>query len=306
MIEGYAQGDRKVRLFYRRVGRSDDVTVFLHGGPGLHIGDGGHEMEPLAKQRSLIMYDQRGGGRSELVTDPHRLSASDHVRDLEAVRQHFDLERMSLVGLSWGAALAVLYAAEYPQRAERLLLLSPMPPARSPYLADRVKAVDQVVGTLGVARMNEIKKLLPKASDQDAKLLCREWFNISSRPYLADPDSFADERADRMCDAPAASLRNRFVVASAAIGSLGDWDFRSLLARLRMPALIVEGARTNVPLEATRVWAAAMPNGRLFLVPDAGHAHFIERPAEFLRAAETFLGGDFPPEAEIVRAVAEV
>jgi hypothetical protein len=58
VTEGYFKGADGVRLFYRRVGNKGNPVVFLHGGPGLGIGDGGYDMEPLARDRALIMYDQ--------------------------------------------------------------------------------------------------------------------------------------------------------------------------------------------------------------------------------------------------------
>jgi len=105
VTEGYFSGADGVRLFYRRVGTKGNPIVFLHGGPGLGIGDGGYDMEPLARGRSLIMYDQRGSGRSEIVSGPRLLTVAYQVRDLEAFRQHFNLERMTVVGLSWGTGL---------------------------------------------------------------------------------------------------------------------------------------------------------------------------------------------------------
>ena len=75
----------------------------------------------------------------------------------------------------------------------------------------------------------------------------------------------------------------------AVFESLGDWDFRPLLQQIKVPALVVEGEKTNVPLDATRQWAASMPNGQLLLIPNAGHVHFIEQPKTFFKAAEKFL-----------------
>src|SRR5215207_7637042 len=126
--DGHFTGADGVRLFYRKLGSGTDVVVVLHGGPGgtMHNGE---EVAPLAKGRTAIFYDQRGGGRSDLVSDPKLLTANHHVRDLEALRQHFQLEQMSLLGISWGSGLAALYAADHPGRVTRLLLVSPMPVA---------------------------------------------------------------------------------------------------------------------------------------------------------------------------------
>src|SRR5688500_17261625 len=163
--EGYFRGADGVRLFYRKVGTDNSTVVFLHGGPGLGIGDGGYDMEPLARGRALLMFDQRGSGRSEVVTDPKLLTVEYQVRDLEAFRNHFGLERMTLIGLSWGTGLATFYAAAHPERVERLLLVSPMPPAKIPFWAQRVARINSLIGPASVARLTEIGQLLPKATD---------------------------------------------------------------------------------------------------------------------------------------------
>jgi hypothetical protein len=74
VIDGYFKGADGVRLFYRQVGKGKNAVVFLHGGPGLGIGDGGYDMEPLARDRVLLLFDKRGSGRSEIVTGPRLLT----------------------------------------------------------------------------------------------------------------------------------------------------------------------------------------------------------------------------------------
>jgi proline iminopeptidase len=56
--EGYLTAADSVRLFYRKLGKEKDFVVFLHGGPGLSMGDGGYAMRPLAERHTLILYDQ--------------------------------------------------------------------------------------------------------------------------------------------------------------------------------------------------------------------------------------------------------
>ena len=289
--EGYFHAADNVRLFYRKVGVGKQTIVFLHGGPGLGMGDGGYDMEPLARGRTLLMYDQRGTGRSEIITDPKQLTVEYQIRDLEAFRQHFHLDRMILMGLSWGSGLAVSYAAAHPDRVEKLLLISPMPPAKTPYLEERTARINDLIGATGVARLAEIRSVLNRSSEVQAANLCREYFHLSSPPYFVNPSPFTAERAAQICDAPPAALKNRFVVVNAIVGSIGDWDFRPLLARLDIPLLVVEGEKSNVPLNATREWAAAAKKGKLFLVPNAGHVHFIEQPEQFFDVADRFLRG---------------
>src|SRR5215831_18045721 len=135
--EGYFTGADNVRIYYRKLGTGNDFVVFLHGGPGLSMGDGGYAMRPLAQHHTLILYDQRGGGRSDLVKDPALLTADADVRDLEALREHFNIEKMSLIGLSWGSGLAALYANAHSERVTRIVFLDPMPVALKQYAKER-------------------------------------------------------------------------------------------------------------------------------------------------------------------------
>ena len=290
---GLAEGADGVRLFYRRVGRGRHVVFYLHGGPGSNFHGNGEQMDALARGRTVIMYDQRGSGRSQIVTDPAQLEAEDHVRDLEALRRHFGIRRMSLIGLSWGSGLAALYAAQYPQRVRRMLLISPMPPTRA-FAAARAAHLDGLLGPATLARRDAIRARWNQAGDEEVADLCNEAIDITFRLYLvrATPEMLG--LAGLRCNIPPAAIRNRPAVEAATMRSLGDWDFRPLLQRLTMPVLVMEGTGTNVPLDATRSWAAALPNSRLLLVENAGHELFLDQPESFARAADQFLRGRFP------------
>ena len=294
--EGFLAGDEGVRLFFRRVGAGRNVVVYLHGGPGSNFRGNGTEMDALARGRTLVMYDQRGSGLSEIVTDPKRLTVDHHVRDLEAVRRHFGARRISLIGLSWGSGLAVHYAARHPEAVERLLLVSPMP-LTSALLAERKLELARALGERDAARWSEIRVELVRAGDAEAPILCREISNLTFRAYLKNPTPAALARAAERCDIPPAAFRNRPVVEAATFASLGDFDFRSMLARLRVPALVFEGRESSLPLEPTREWARALPQAHLLLIPHAGHELFLDQPEAFLTAAEEFLKGRVPAGA---------
>ena len=272
---GLAEGADGVRLFYRRVGLGRDVVFYLHGGPGSNFRGNGDLLDALARGRTVIMYDQRGSGQSEIVTDPAQLEAEDHVRDLEALRQHFGIERMSLIGLSWGSGLATLYAAQYPQRVERMLLVSPMSPTQA-LAAARASHLDSLLGPAALARREVLRARWSQAGDEEAVALCEEAIDMTFHLYLVRPTPERLALARLRCDIPPAAIRNRPNIERATLTSLGAWDFRPLLARLTMPVLVMEGAGTNVPLDATRAWVAALPNARLLLVEDAGHEFFLD------------------------------
>jgi proline iminopeptidase len=282
--EGYVTTGDDVRLFYKRVGIGRAVGVVLHGGPGSNINAVWPDLERLAGTRTIVLYDQRGSGRSQIIKDPARLTSAHHVRDLDAIRVHLGLQRFALIGESWGAGLAVLYAAAHPEQVERLLLIGPMPPTRA-ILERRLDESDQAMGLR--RQLAEVRRTMVDTADPVAT--CREFFALYLKQFFATPEGMARRRGSS-CDAPPESVRNYFVVNDATLTSLGAWDFRPLLAGLTMPAMVIEGAQSPAStLESARVMAQALPNATLVLVPGAGHYPQVEQPARFFEAVEKFL-----------------
>jgi proline iminopeptidase len=282
--EGHVKGADGVSLFYRMAGTSPAVGILLHGGPGSNINAVWPDLQPLAESRTIVMYDQRGGGRSEVIKDPARLTAAHHVRDLEALRLNLKVPRFALIGESWGAGLAVLYAAAHPEHVERLLLIGPMPPTRA-VLERRLDESDQAMGMR--RRLAEVRGAMTDTADPIAT--CREFFALYTKQFFVTLDGQARRRGSS-CDGPPEGIRNYFVVNDATFASLGDWDFRPLLKRLTMPAMVIEG-ELSIPstVESARIMAASLPNATLVLVPNAGHYPQVERPEVFFPAVAKFL-----------------
>ncbi|MDQ5870943.1 MAG: alpha/beta hydrolase [Acidobacteriota bacterium] len=283
--QGFVVGADGVRLFYRRIGEGKRVLVVLHGGPGSNMNGVWPDLEPLASAaRSIILYDQRGGGRSQVIKDPAKLTAAHHVRDLEAVRAHFRLERMTLVGESWGAGLAALYTAKHLARVERLLLIGPMPPTKE-ILDRRMDDSDERMGFR--KRLADISRAMPDAADPVA--VCKEFFSLYLPQFFVRPENAARRRGSS-CNAPPEAVRNYFVVNKATFDSLGAFNLRPTLTRLAMPAMVIEGEK-SIPstVESARIFAQSIPGATLVLVPEAGHFPQVERPDVFFPAVEAFL-----------------
>src|SRR5437899_779709 len=108
------------RLAYHTIGTGRPL-VCLPGGPmraSEYLGDLGG----LPAHRGLVLLDLRGTGDSEVPVDRASYRCDRQVHDVEALRLELGLERLDLAGHSGGGALAVLYAARYPDRVDRLVL----------------------------------------------------------------------------------------------------------------------------------------------------------------------------------------
>ncbi|MBU2978186.1 alpha/beta hydrolase [Alteromonas sp. C1M14] len=96
-------------------------VIFIHGGPGgTHNGFAG--MLGLASERMVIMYDQLDSGKSDHPNDEANWRVERFVESLEKIRRALNIARWHIVGHSWGSALALEYAAKYPQRTVSTVL----------------------------------------------------------------------------------------------------------------------------------------------------------------------------------------
>ena len=119
--EGYILTPDKVRIFYKIVGSGPETLVAVHGGPANSLESIRPDMEPLAKGRRVIYYDQRGNGRSDLISDGKRLGYEYQIHGHELRRK-----RGSMV-----LQLYVQLLTPRPQLAARPRRREPLPHARS-------------------------------------------------------------------------------------------------------------------------------------------------------------------------------
>ena len=298
--EGYLAGDDGTKLFYRIEGAGPQTLVVVHGGPAVSMESIRLDMEPLARGRRVIYYDQRGSGRSQLVEGDERLALERHIADLEALRRHFGFERMTLLGNSWGGLLISVYAAAHPDRVERLVLDAPAPPT----LALRDALQDEFARRSRVrftperrARIDRGLQAWSAASDPVRN--CREVAMGFLTLYQHDPGTKLAIRGD-VCAGPPEAVRRQLAVSAAIYRSMGDFDFRPAVRRVTAPVLVLYGETDAIPRAGAEGWAANFGDARLLVIPGTGHLVHIERPGLFFPAVERFLGGQWPDGAERV------
>jgi proline iminopeptidase len=291
--EGYINAGNGVQLYYRIVGRGNEPVVLIHGGPGFTSDYLADDLGPMARHHSLLVYDQRGIGRSTLVSDSTALAAERYVEDLEAIRKHFGLEQLTLFGHSWGAAPATLYAMQYPERVRRMILVGTIPPERSGLVrAFQTLAAARDSATLG--RMAELSRV--REAKPDDLAACREYYGLWFTPFFGTRAA-ASRMKGNVCAGSSESLKNKPNVDRFTFASLGDWDWLAALSRVPVPTLIIQGELDPLPIEDARRWAAAMPNARLLELKGVGHFPYVEAPEAFYAAVDQFLRGNWPEQA---------
>jgi proline iminopeptidase len=109
-------------MMWEQSGRADGMPVlFLHGGPGAGANASNRRFFDPAHYR-IVVYDQRGSGRSRPLGSLNDNTTGHLVADIESLRQHLGIARWLVFGGSWGATLALAYAQAHPERCLALIL----------------------------------------------------------------------------------------------------------------------------------------------------------------------------------------
>jgi proline iminopeptidase len=266
---------RGVEIFVRRIGAGPPVVV-LHGGPGAHHDYLLPGFDALAHGRELIYYDQRGGGRSAVERNVP-VGWTEHVADLEALREEWGLDRLTIAGYSWGGLLALLYALDHAAGVGRLALISPAPSWRA--------ARERFEARFGRRNLDpafqEARRDLRESGlrDRDPEAFQRRIFELSVAPYFHDP-----ERARNLTPFRVTGRTQEEVWAS-----LGDFDLRERLPTRRgIPSLVLHGEDDAIPIEAART-TAELIGAEFHPVPRCGHVPYVEAHEEFVRVVGSFL-----------------
>jgi proline iminopeptidase len=287
--DGYLRTADSVTLYYRTIGAGPDTIVVLHGGSGLDMGYLTSTLLPLSRNHTLLLYDQRGAGRSTVLTDSGAISLSAHITDLEAIRDAFGIKRMILLGHSWGAMLAAQYALRHQRHVGRLILVDAGPPRRSPYFQQFLANALSWMDSTARARFETLSAALDTATQPVP--VCRAIRELWIPGLLVDrSDTLLLSRlVEGGCTAPPNALRNRNFVGRLTIQSLGDWDWRRDFRHVAVPVLIIQGEKDPIPLESAREWQRAFPAATLIVLEGAGHYSYADRPEAFVNAVSAFL-----------------
>lgn len=266
---------RGVDLYEYRSGNGPEVVV-LHGGPGAHHDYLLPGFDRLASGRTLVYYDQRGGGRSPVGRDVS-VGWREHVDDLAALRDLWRLDRLHLCGYSWGGLLAMLFAVTYPERVASLALVSPAPAAKR----------ERLEFEQNLARRNATPELIAeRAALQGSGLRSKDVAAYNQRLFeLAVSGYFHDPRRARELTPFRITGRTQQEVWN----SLGDdFDLRPALSRLDRPAIVVHGDDDPIPLPTARATAEAL-RAPLVVLPECGHVPYVEAAGAFVAALDPFL-----------------
>lgn len=275
--------------------------IFLHGGPGGFITY--QQIEVLGKLANqgydVYLYDQIGSGNSNRLDNIGEYTVERHKLDLTNIIDTIGAEKVILIGQSWGAILATLYASNHEDQIHKLVLSCPGP--LLPFNYD----------LLDLESPDSLDLKAPLHTNREANEKVSNWRSATTalvaRTFLKKLAS--DKEADAFQTMLNAELQKSTVLDSNKLKPVNDGggyyvqqmtmysanytrDPREALSQNCTPTLVLKGQYDNQPWGFTYEYLKLLENHKLVVIPNAGHALYIDKPDKFIEEISDFLQKD--------------
>ncbi len=268
------------RLFFKSMGTGEPIVV-LHGGPGFDHRQFLPFIWGLAEHHKVILFDQRGTGLSSGPVDASSISIDTFIADIEGIREAFDIEKLNLLGHSWGGILAMYYGIRHPEHLKTLVLAS---------TAASFESFDEMRADYEAARLPEDAELLKEIyasegyQNGDPHTIERFW-RVYFKPYFADQSLVAKMDLEFTEN----TIKNGNEVATLMLQSIGEFDLHADLHAIRCPTLVIHGDSDPMPVKYAERIHDSIGGSELVIVEGAGHWIFVDATAEFVSSVDGFL-----------------
>ena len=299
---GFLPVDGRHRIYYEQCGNPQGKpVVILHGGPGAGCSAKMRRFHDPSRYR-IVLFDQRGSGRSTPHADLVDNTTWDLVADIEALREHLGITRWQVFGGSWGSTLALAYAQAHPSRVTELVLRGIFmlrrwelewfyqqgasrlfPDAWSHYL-EAIPDVER--GDLISAYHRRLT-----SSDEATRLAAaRAWSVWEASTSLLIPDeAFIDGHKDAHFALSFARIESHYFVHGGFF-DVEDQLLRDAHRLKGIPGVIVHGRYDVVcPIQSAWDLHRAWPDSKRVISPTSGHSAFeVENASALIEATDGF------------------
>jgi len=262
------------KSFYVCVKGKGEPIIFLHGGPGGSLEYFLPNMEPLAEDYQMILYDQSGCGKSRGDT----YSIEEEINTLEGIRKSLNLEKVTLFGESWGSILALSYAARYPSHIHKIILTAAIGLSSKDYVTFK---------KLFLQKLGPYKKMLLgyyslcSIFRMDAS---RKLNNLMDPFYVYSVDTLKKKKEIRY---------NKVALEDIGRDIEQNYNLFPSLSQIEsLPILIAQGSHDILaPAYIRENVLPYLRNAELVEVKESGHWTILEQPEEMLRLIRSYIGG---------------
>jgi len=291
--EGFVDANG-IMIYYKMFGRGAPLMI-VHGGPGASHDYFLPYLLPLARHNKVVFIDERGSGRSQKLEDPSGYTVENMVEDVEAVRQALGLGKISLLGHSYGGALAQAYALKYQANLTHLILGSTWSSSKAlneifvkmkqnmaPELRERIDKLE-AAGLFGHGKDYEKNRY---TNDYMIAAWGEGYF-----PYLyqnhPDPDYDPVDNGKMAWDLYREMWgeHGEFVID----GNLKSVEYTERLASIKVPTLILVGDHDECDPSLAQAMHEKISGSKIVVFPKAGHMTFVDDTGMFIQTVDDFL-----------------
>ena len=235
------------------------VAFLLHGGPGGDHSGFKPAFSPLAERMQLVYVDHRGQGRS--ARGPKETYTLDNnVEDLEALRQHLGLDKVVVIGVSYGGMVALTYASRYPDSVSHLIAVVTAPSYR--FLA----RAQQILAARGTDEQRAMGDILWAGAFESEEQL-QQYYTVMGPLYSLkfDPEKARESRAR--------GIRSVDAINEGFGGFLRTYDLTDELHKVTAPTLVIGGRHDWIcPPEFSEEIARLIPHADLRIFENSSHS----------------------------------
>ncbi|MDQ1143910.1 proline iminopeptidase [Bacillus sp. SORGH_AS 510] len=262
--------ERHIRLgnemIFTKVMGTGEPLVFLHGGPG-----GEHRfflphLQDLSQHFTLIFYDQRGCGQSEKATNED-YTMDGEVETLEALRQFYKIEKLNLVGESWGSMLALLYAAKYPNHVNKIFMTAAVGATMDGFF----RFEKELLNRLSIEERKWLEEVSPKVDAGEVDVA--EIFKMIDPYYVYSPESLT-KKTKTQSNARVNELIGKDIAE--------NYDVSKDANKLgQIPMLVAQGDHDILSPEVLeQVLLSYIPHIEIRGIQNCGHWSVVEKPEQ--------------------------
>ncbi|WP_110686363.1 proline iminopeptidase-family hydrolase [Salinicola aestuarinus] len=276
-VDGY-------KIFAYEFGKGEEVILCLNGGPGLPC-DYLREAHAFLSEFGyrIIAFDQLGTGASDRPDDNNLWTIERYVEEVRSVCEALKLDKVHMLGHSWGGWLAIEYALTYPEHLKTMILENTV--ADIPHLSRELGRLREALGPETVAMMNRHEAL--GQLDHPAYQAALTLLNYRHVCRLDDLPAPVERSLNDWNKAPYEAMQgpNEFLYN----GNLKDWCRVEALKSVKVPALITTGQHDELtPACAARI-KEGLPHAELQVFPNSSHMPFYEEPQAYYPVLLDFL-----------------
>ncbi|MES2769698.1 MAG: alpha/beta fold hydrolase [Bdellovibrionota bacterium] len=278
----YAQSN-DLKIAYRIFGEGEPLIV-INGGPGRSSDTFVDLAKILSEKRKVILFDQRGTGKSKLeLLNNKTITLNLMVEDLESLRKHMGLNKISILGHSFGGMYAMAYATKYPDKVRHLILSA----SGSIDLKQMNQATINIKSKLN---KEELKEYLFWTSEEQrnknpikAKL---EVLRITAHLYVFQ-QKFVPEIKKSLSNLEYYDPQiNQLVWESM---SKAKFDLTNSFKNFKASTLIIDGEEDFLGKEIPNEIHKSIPGSQLEILKECSHYPWLDKPKEYFALINTFL-----------------